>query len=43
VRLRIEPGEGYRLTAAAILVDGCTLDKTEPDVLLRIRHPGHGD
>jgi hypothetical protein len=40
VRLRIEPGEGFRLPAAAILVDGCTLDKTEPDLLLQIRHPG---
>jgi hypothetical protein len=43
VRLRIEPGEGFRLPAAAVLIDGCTLDKTEPDVLLLIRHPGQGD
>jgi hypothetical protein len=40
VRLRIEPGEGFRLSTAGILVDGCTLDKTEPDVLLLVRHPG---
>jgi hypothetical protein len=39
VRLRIEPGEGYRLPTAGILVDGCTLDKTEPDVLLLVRQP----
>jgi hypothetical protein len=37
VRLRIEPGEGYRLPAHGLLVDACTLDKREPDVLLRIR------
>jgi hypothetical protein len=39
VRLCIEPGEGYRLPAG-ILVDACTLDATEPALLLMIREPG---
>jgi hypothetical protein len=42
VRLRVEPGEGLRLPAAGLIVDGCTLDRTEPDVLLLIRHGGQG-
>ncbi|HKI35116.1 MAG TPA: hypothetical protein VKA46_24885 [Gemmataceae bacterium] len=37
VRLRIEPGEGFRLPKGGLLVDGCTLDKSAPDVLLLIR------
>jgi len=36
VRLRIEPGEGFRLPSERLAVGGCTLDKTEPDMLLRI-------
>jgi hypothetical protein len=39
VRLRIEPGEGYRLPAGGLLVYGCTLDKRELDILLRVRCP----
>ena len=31
VRLRVEPGEGFRLPAGGVLVDGCTLDQNEPD------------
>jgi len=41
VRLVIEPGEGFRLPASGLIVDGCTLDKKEPDVLLLVR-PGLG-
>jgi hypothetical protein len=37
VRLRIEPGEGFRFPAGGLLVDGCTLDKDEPDLLLLVR------
>jgi hypothetical protein len=37
VRLRIQPGEGFRLPAGGLLVDWSTLDKQEPDVLLLIR------
>jgi len=40
VRLRIEPGEGFRLPAGGLIVAGCTLDKNEPDVLLLVRHGG---
>jgi hypothetical protein len=36
VRLRIEPGEGYRLPAGSVLVDACTLDMEGPAVLLLI-------
>jgi hypothetical protein len=36
LRLRIEPGEGYRLPAGGILVDACTLDMEGPAVLLMI-------
>jgi hypothetical protein len=36
VRLRIEPGEGFRLPAGGMLVDACTLDNIEPAVLLWI-------
>jgi hypothetical protein len=39
VRLRIDPGEGFRLPAAGVLMDCCTLDKQEPDVLLLVRNP----
>jgi hypothetical protein len=38
VRLGIEPGEGFRLPGGGLLVDGCTLEKQEPDVLLLVRH-----
>src|SRR5262249_37630458 len=34
VRLRIDPGEGFRLPSARMAVAGCTL--TGPDMLLRI-------
>jgi hypothetical protein len=40
LRLRIEPGEGYRLPAGGILVDACTLDMEAPAVLLLIGDPG---
>jgi hypothetical protein len=40
VRLRIEPGEGYRLPAGGLLVDGCTLDMEGPAVLLLIGDRG---
>jgi hypothetical protein len=40
VRLRIDPGEGFRLPAGGLLVAGCTLDKQEPDVMLLIRADG---
>jgi hypothetical protein len=36
VRLRIEPGEGYRLPSGGVLVDACTLDMEGPAVLLLI-------
>jgi hypothetical protein len=39
VRLRIEPGEGFRLPAGGLLADGCTLDKNEPDLLLLVVGP----
>jgi hypothetical protein len=42
LRLRIEPGEGYRLPAGGVLVDACTLDAAEPAVLLMIGDPGEG-
>jgi len=40
VRLGIEPGEGFRLPLGGLLIDGCTLDMQEPDVLLLVRHEG---
>jgi hypothetical protein len=40
VRLRIEPGEGYRLPAGGVLVDACTLDMDGPAVLLLIGDRG---
>ena len=40
LRLRIEPGEGYRLPAGGILVDACTLGMEEPAVLLLIGDRG---
>jgi hypothetical protein len=40
LRLRIEPGEGYRLPAGGILVDACTLDMEGPGVLLLISDRG---
>ena len=36
VRLRVEPGDGYRLPAGGILVDVCTLDLDGPAVSLLI-------
>jgi hypothetical protein len=40
VRLRIEPGEGYRLPPGGVLVDACTLDMEGPAVLLLIGDRG---
>ena len=40
VRLRVEPGEGYRLPAGGVLVDACTLDMEAPAVLLLIGDTG---
>jgi hypothetical protein len=40
IRLRLEPGEGYRLPAGGVLVDACTLDMHEPAVLLLIGDRG---
>jgi hypothetical protein len=37
VRLCVQPGEGIRLPAGGLLVDWCTLDKHEPDVVLMVR------
>jgi hypothetical protein len=37
VRLEIAPGEGFRFPNTGLLVDACTLDKHEPDVLLLVR------
>jgi hypothetical protein len=34
----IEPGEGYRLPADGLLVDLYSMDKREPDIMLRVRH-----
>jgi hypothetical protein len=42
VRLRVEPGEGFRLPDHAPPVAGCTLDRREPDVFLLMRHPVPG-
>lgn len=40
VRLTLESGEGYRLPATDLVVDGTAEDKSEPDVLLLITDPG---
>ena len=40
VRLRVEPGEGYRLPVGGILVDACTLDLERPAALLLIGDRG---
>jgi hypothetical protein len=40
LRLRVEPGEGYRLPAGGILVDACTLDMEGPAALLLIGDRG---
>jgi hypothetical protein len=34
IRLQVAPGEGYRLPFGGLLVDVCTLDKQQPDMLL---------
>jgi hypothetical protein len=36
IRLRLGPGEGFRLPAAGLILDGDPTDKLEPDVLLLI-------
>jgi hypothetical protein len=43
VRLRVEPGDGYRLPAGGILVDACTLDLEGPAALLLIGDQGKPD
>jgi hypothetical protein len=40
LRLRVEPGEGYRLPAGGILMDACTLGMEGPGVLLLISDRG---
>lgn len=40
VRLRLEPGEGYRVPAGGLLIDVATLDMQGPAMLLMIRDPG---
>jgi hypothetical protein len=40
VRLRVEPGEGYRLPAGGIIVDVCTLDMEGPAALLLVGDRG---
>jgi hypothetical protein len=40
VRLLLKPGEGYRLPAGGMILDGYVADKQEPDVLLVISHGG---
>jgi hypothetical protein len=37
VRLRIEPGEGYRVPPGGVLIDACTLEAKDPGVLLMVR------
>ena len=36
VRLRLGPGEGFRLPSSGLILDGDATDKQEPDVLLLI-------
>jgi hypothetical protein len=36
IRLRLGPGEGFRLPRGGLILDGDATDKTEPDVLLLI-------
>jgi hypothetical protein len=36
IRFRLGPGEGFRLPAGGLILDGDTTDKQEPDVLLLI-------
>jgi hypothetical protein len=36
IRLRLGPGEGFRLPAGGLILDGDATDKQEPDVLLLI-------
>jgi hypothetical protein len=40
VRVLLRPGDGYWLPTGGIVTDGYTLDKQEPDILLRIRQAG---
>jgi hypothetical protein len=37
VRLKIEPGEGYRVPGGGLLIDACTLDVQGPSVMLMVR------
>ena len=36
IRLRLGPGEGFRLPSGGLILDGDATDKQEPDVLLLI-------
>jgi hypothetical protein len=36
LRLRLGPGEGFRLPSGGLILDGDATDKQEPDVLLHI-------
>jgi hypothetical protein len=40
VRIRIDPGEGFRLPPCGVRADVATLDGQEPGVLLMVRQPG---
>ncbi len=40
VRLRLEPGEGYRLPAGGLEIGACTVGMEGPGVALEIRLPG---
>jgi hypothetical protein len=39
IRLRLGPGEGFRLPSGGLILDGDATDKQEPDVLLLISEP----
>lgn len=40
VRLRLEPGEGYRVPLGGILIDACTLETEGPGMMLMVRAGG---
>src|SRR5262249_28185872 len=40
VRVLLRPGDGYWLPAGGVVIDGYTMDKQEPDVLLLVRQTG---
>ncbi len=37
VRLRLDPGEGYRIPVGGVLIDACTLDTEGPGLMLMVR------